>query len=45
MTGADGRRPVRVATEVDSDAARRAFVEITGRADTTAGARKTKDGN
>jgi len=30
---------------VDSDAARRAFVEITGQADTAAGARKTEDGN
>ena len=30
---------------VDSDAARWAFVEITGRADAAAGARKTEDGN
>ena len=45
VTGADGRRPSRVAMEVDSDAARRVFLEITGRADAAAGARKTEDGN
>ena len=45
VTSGDSRRPLRVAMEVDSDATRRAFVEITGRADTAAGARKTEDGN
>ena len=45
VTGAEGRRPVRVAMDVDSDVARRAFVELTGRADAVAGARRTEDGN
>ena len=45
VTGANGRRPSRVAMEVDSDATRQAFVEITSQADTAAGARKTEDEN
>jgi len=40
VTGADGRRPVRVAMDVDSDAARRTFIELTGQADAVAGARR-----
>ena len=40
VTGADGRRPVRVAMDVDSDAARRTFIELTRQADTVAGARR-----
>ena len=45
VTGATGRRPVKVAMDVDSGAARRMFIEITGQVDAAAGARKTEHGN
>ena len=44
VTGAEGRRPVQVAMTVDSAAARRHFIETTGRADAAATGRMAVNG-
>lgn len=44
VTGANGRRPARVAMSVDSVAARRQFIGTTGGADAAAGSRMVRNG-